>query len=173
MTAQTDHLLDSSEHHAADQLFIDEEQSANSDDTVFLDLPLPPVPHQAVHVHNVDADSRRAGGSIIVSRVYSRMDDFDEAPRLSPESCTLSVGSSNVSDWSSSDEDTSFYRDRERLSQFRCSESFVSTEAPNGEGGGGSQMLIIGTRKKQSPLYSKRTLNVHLNVDGYAKIYQI
>lgn len=124
MTALTDHLLDGEQ---ADQLFI-EEQSANSDDTVFLDLPLPPVPHRAVHVHNVDEDH---GNTVIVSRLYSRMDDFEMAPRLSPESCTLSVGddgSSNVSDWSSSDEDTSFYQDRERLSQFRCSESLKSND---------------------------------------------
>lgn len=151
MTAQTDHLLDS-EH--ADQLFI-EEQSANSDDTVFLDLPLPPVPHQAVHVHNVDGDRSRDG--VIVTRLYSRMDDFDMAPRLSPESCTLSVGSgsSNGSDWSSSDEDTSFYQDRERLSQFRCSESIKSNDCRignddhprrNGESGGQSHKITIGRK---------------------------
>lgn len=121
MTALTDHLLESGEH--ADQLFIDE-LSVNSDDTIFLDLPLPPVPHQAVHVHNVDEDRRDETPS--VNRVYSRMDDFDMAPRLSPESSNLSAASSNPSDWSSSDEDTSFYQDRERLSQFRCSESLKS-----------------------------------------------
>lgn len=151
MTALTDTPIESSEH--ADQLFIDE-QSMSSDDTVFLDLPLPPVPHHAVHVHNVEAeacDTNQSSSFVVaaVARMYSRMDDFDSAPRQSPESCTLSGGSSassrssschgsrkilSHSDWSSSDEDTSFYHDRERLSQFRCSESLTSTDPTLCEG---------------------------------------
>lgn len=175
MTALTDQPLDSGEH--ADQLFIDE-QSMSSDDTVFLDLPLPPVPHQAVHVHNVEAeacDTNQSANYVAaaMARMYSRMDDFDVAPRQSPESCTLSDGSSRStrpssscedsgerqrlngqSGWSSSDEDTSFYHERERLSQFRCSESLTSTDQTTVKDDGkndnvceGKENVLIGTTK--------------------------
>lgn len=141
MPAFADHLLDS---ERADQLFIDE-QSVTSDDTVFLELPLPPVPHLAVQVHNVDQDNIDGSSRVIVmtDRMYSRMDDFDMAPpRQSPE---LSADSSNVSDWSSSDEDTSFYQDRERLSQFRCTESMQSKDCKTSVVG--NDRLGIGSKR--------------------------
>lgn len=125
------------ENEPADQTFI-ENQSMSSDDTIFLDLPLPPVPDQAVHVYNLD-ETGAADRSAAMMRVA---DDFCLAPIYSAESGTVSACSSasslsleqrgqrdddanNV--WSSSsDESTRFYCDRERLSQFRCTESLTS-----------------------------------------------
>lgn len=115
-----------------------EDRSLSSDDTVFLDLPLPPVPARAVEIHNVDVHSAIAAAALH----YSRMDDFDvPLPRKSNERESLSshssegAGSPNdlddeddrltpmliaddgASKWSTSDEESSYYR--ERLSMFR------------------------------------------------------
>lgn len=102
-----------------------EEQSMSSDDTVFMDLPLPPIPARAVRIHNVDVHSSIAG------LLYARMDDFHEAPTQSPELYSSSSQSSirsateaeivmlqnDLNKWSTSDEDSSFYR--EKMSMFR------------------------------------------------------
>lgn len=112
-----------------------EDRSLSSDDTVFLDLPLPPVPARAVEIHNVDVHSAIAAAALH----YSRMDDFDvPSPRKSNERESLSSHSSegagspndladrltplmiaddDASKWSTSDEESSYYR--ERLSMFR------------------------------------------------------
>lgn len=111
-----------------------EDRSLSSDDTVFLDLPLPPVPARAVEIHNVDVHSAIAAAALH----YSRMDDFDvPQPRKSNERESLSSHSSegagspndddrltplmiaddSASKWSTSDEESSYYR--ERLSMFR------------------------------------------------------
>lgn len=119
-----------------------EERSLSSDDTVFLDLPLPPIPDRAVEVHNVVVHPEA-----VVEIMYSRMDDFDVAPIQSGDNDTLSSHSSDRNspndytehndgearcsyttkrsvqlndedgNWSTSDEESSFYR--ERLSMFR------------------------------------------------------
>lgn len=110
-----------------------DERSFSSDDTEFMDLPLPPVPStaRAVEIHNLSGVTNPNTATYL----FSRMDDFDIAPRQSPEdvsSSTLSSPSSSVSDldgntprntskWSSSDEETSFYRDK--LSCFRSDSS--------------------------------------------------
>lgn len=113
-----------------------EDRSLSSDDTVFLDLPLPPVPARAVEIHNVDVHSAIAAAALH----YSRMDEFDiPLPRKSCERESLSSHSSegagspndlnddrltplmiaddDASKWSTSDEESSYYR--ERLSMFR------------------------------------------------------
>lgn len=113
-----------------------EDRSLSSDDTVFLDLPLPPVPARAVEIHNVDVHSAIAAAALH----YSRMDDFDvpqlrksaERESLSSHSSEGAISPNNLSDdrltplmiadddiskWSTSDEESSYYR--ERLSMFR------------------------------------------------------
>lgn len=127
-----------------------EERSLSSDDTVFLDLPLPPVPDRAVEVLNVDLGDPTVVA--VAALMYARMDDFDVAPpRQSDEQDSLSSRSSgdrnspngHMGDesrdtddytphqssteqlneemggqcWSTSDEESSFYR--ERMSMFR------------------------------------------------------
>lgn len=111
-----------------------DERSFSSDDTEFMDLPLPPVPStaRAVEIHNLTGVTNTNTAPYL----FSRMDDFDIAPRQSPEdvsSSTLSSPTSssvsdldentpqNTSKWSSSDEETSFYRDK--LSCFRSDSS--------------------------------------------------
>lgn len=109
---------------------------SSSDDTEFMDLPLPPVPSsaRAVEILNLTGVAKQPSNA---TYLFSRMDDYDIARiRESPEdvsSSTLSSPSSssssgldentpqNNSKWSSSDEETSFYRDK--LSCFRSDSS--------------------------------------------------
>lgn len=119
---------------------------SSSDDTVFMDLPLPPVPSanaavQAIRIPSVVGDGGASAAYVMFdghARLFARLDDFDRAPHQSPERCSSSVslgrsaGSGSADEttpgrqrsssrWSSSDEEASCYR--ERLSMFRCSES--------------------------------------------------
>lgn len=103
-----------------------EEQSMSSDDTVFMDLPLPPIPARAVQIYNV-VDVYPS----ITSLLCARMDDFHEAPQQSPELYSSSSQSSiqstteaeivklqnDENKWATSDEESSFYR--EKISMFR------------------------------------------------------
>lgn len=117
----------------------DEHSVSSSDDTEFMDLPLPPIPSsaRAVEILNLTGVAKNPPAS---AYLFSRMDDYDIAPIQSPEndvddvsSSTLSSPSTssssgldentpqNNSKWSSSDEETSFYRDK--LSCFRSESS--------------------------------------------------
>lgn len=123
---------------------------SSSDDTVFLDLPLPPVPGtaRAVRIQNMDDSGvpfvgscatyvlfDGGGGGESTARLYSRMDGFDVAPRQSPERCSSSVSLASGSSGRSAATETLQQRTsssrwsssdedasfyRERLSQYRC-----------------------------------------------------
>lgn len=99
-----------------------EERSFSSDDTEFMDLPLPPVPVRAVEISNLDVHPS------VAAYLYNRMEEFDEAPCQSSESCSSSPDEdnnstlNNNSKWSTSDEESSFYRERSSLfHQSECS----------------------------------------------------
>lgn len=103
-----------------------EERSFSSDDTEFMDLPLPPVPVRAVEISNLDVHPS------VAAYLYNRMEEFDEVPKSqSSESCSSSPDSpdednnstlNNNSKWSTSDEESSFYRERSSLfHQSECS----------------------------------------------------
>lgn len=140
----------------------DERSVSSSDDTEFMDLPLPPVPSAARAVEILNLTSV-AKNPTTTTYLFSRMDDFDIAPSKSPEddvsSSTLSSPSSssssgldentpkNNSKWSSSDEETSFYRDK--LSCFRSDSSTPNNylddvRRPNLYGNGPSRSLFKG-----------------------------
>lgn len=96
-----------------------EERSFSSDDTEFMDLPLPPVPVRAVEISNLDVHPS------VAAYLYNRMEEFDEVPCQSSESCSSSPDEeeeeentstlNNNSKWSTSDEESSFYRERSSL----------------------------------------------------------
>lgn len=99
-----------------------EERSFSSDDTEFMDLPLPAVPARAVEISNLDVHPS------VAAYLYNRMDEFDEIPCESSESSSSSPDEdnnstlNNNSKWSTSDEESSFYRERSSLfHQSECS----------------------------------------------------
>lgn len=99
-----------------------EERSFSSDDTEFMDLPLPPTPVRAVEIRNLDVHPS------VAAYLYNRMEEFDEVPRQSSVSRSSSPDEdnnstlNNNSKWSTSDEESSFYRERSSLfHQSECS----------------------------------------------------
>lgn len=109
-----------------------EENSLSSDDTEFMDLPLPPLPARAVEIHTVDTNPSMS------AFLFSRMDEFDVAPCESSESSSTDSENDistpqNESKWSSSDEESSFYRDK--LSCLRSNSStpnaYLDDNLPN------------------------------------------
>ncbi|KAG4073996.1 hypothetical protein HA402_014201 [Bradysia odoriphaga] len=94
-----------------------EERSFSSDDTEFMDLPLPPTPVRAVEISNLDVHPS------VAACLYNRMEEFDDdAPCQSSESCSSSPTLNENSKWSTSDEESSFYRERSSLfHQSECS----------------------------------------------------
>lgn len=99
-----------------------EERSFSSDDTEFMDLPLPPEPVRAVEISNLDVHPN------VAAYLYNRMEEFDEGICKSSESCSSSPDEdnnstlNNNSKWSTSDEESSFYRERSSLfHQSECS----------------------------------------------------
>lgn len=88
---------------------------SSSDDTIFLDLPLPPVPQtvQAVRIHNMDTVNDKsetdsaaptADDNVVRNRcLFARLQDFDadddfrRAPRQTPERCSSSVSLASCS----------------------------------------------------------------------------
>lgn len=100
-----------------------EERSFSSDDTEFMDLPLPPTPVRAVEISNLDVHPS------VAACLYNRMEEFDDdeeedddAPCQSSESCSSSPTLNDNSKWSTSDEESSFYRERSSLfHQSECS----------------------------------------------------
>lgn len=98
-----------------------EERSFSSDDTEFMDLPLPPTPVRAVEISNLDVHPS------VAACLYNRMEEFDDddGPCQSSESCSSSPSSPTLNEnskWSTSDEESSFYRERSSLfHQSECS----------------------------------------------------
>lgn len=135
-----------------------ESNVSSSDDTVFMDLPLPPIPGstaapatvQAVCIRHADGVDGAASTYVLFegnARLYSRLDDFGRAPHQSPERCSssVSVGSAAAAGGGgdSADETTPGWRSssgrwsssdedascyRERMSLFRCSASAEQSE---------------------------------------------
>lgn len=98
------------------------EEDFSSDDTEFMDLPLPPVPTKATEIHNVDVHPS------VAAYLMSRMDYFDLRHVDSGDEAQSSEGEetfgkrtnelsttqgSNI--WSTSDEETAPYVDKSPL----------------------------------------------------------
>lgn len=115
------------------ELMCREERSFSSDDTEFMDLPLPPAPVRAVEISNLDVHPS------VAACLYNRMEEFDDVPCESSDTCSDDDSPddcddndddeddnnstlNNNSKWSTSDEESSFYRERSSLfHQSECS----------------------------------------------------
>ncbi|GAB0090836.1 hypothetical protein DMENIID0001_056000 [Sergentomyia squamirostris] len=101
------------------------EDSVSSDDTEFMDLPLPPIPSKATEVHNVDVHPS------VAAFLMARMDCFDDLRHVDsdgeiisdseedsvdpPKSIRDQVSREKSTIWSTSDEETAPYADKSPL----------------------------------------------------------